>query len=53
MESRFVTVAEIKKFQEITKLVKGVKLSDTEAEEQASRLIRLFELLKPGVKMKM
>ena len=41
----FLTEEEIQSFKAITLEAKGITLSDTEAENQGSRLIRLVELL--------
>jgi hypothetical protein len=40
-----LTLDEIQRFKELIKQTKGVDLTDAEAENQGSRLIRLSELL--------
>lgn len=40
-----LTPQEIQEFKTITKKVKGIVLTDEEADDQGSRLIRSFELL--------
>jgi hypothetical protein len=40
-----LTPQEIQEFKDITKKVKGIDLTDEEAEDQGSRLIRSFELI--------
>jgi hypothetical protein len=41
----FLTPDEIQRFKEITLKVKGITLTDSEAEDQGTRLIKCFELL--------
>ena len=40
-----LTPQEIQVFKEITKKIKGIELTDEEAEGQGSRLIRSFEVM--------
>ena len=42
---QYLTSEEIKEFQELYFAVKNVKLSPEEAEDQGTRLIRLFEAM--------
>lgn len=41
----YLTIAEIKGFQEIFRMVFGKSLTFQEAEDQGIRLVRLFELI--------
>ena len=43
--SSFLTPDEIKSFRELIYKIYGIKLSDKEANDQGSRLVKLFELM--------
>ena len=42
--SRYLTPDEIRRFKEITHKVKGIELTNEQAEDQLSRLIKCFEM---------